>query len=223
FQGATSDVSVVVEGYFRAKLKAYHATVNANLEIAYDHFSSFDNVQSGLTRDQATEILDSHCQSGAIDIDVADMSAGLDVSTEAYQNILTIITNKVVELMFDVNAGWAKLPESEAAAKPTDLKERYQRGAFVRFFVGDGTQQYIPDDQLVLKKKTEIRNFHFFLNLNQSTVINVPVYSAGNIRGFYREFGDDKKYFRVVDMNDPAFQSREIHFQIDGNFIGSFG
>lgn len=223
FQGATSDVSVVVEGYFRAKLKAYHATVNANLEIAYDHFSSFDNVQSGFTRDQATEILDSLCQSGAIDIDVADMSAGLDVSTEAYQNILTIITNKVVELMFDVNAGWAKLPESEAPAQPTDLKERYQRGAFVRFFVGDGTQQYIPDDQLVLKKKTEIRNFHFFLNLNQSTVIKVPVYSAGNIRGFYREFGDDKKYFRVVDMNDPAFQSREIHFQIDGNFIGSFG
>ena len=223
FQGATSDVSIVVEGYFRAKTKAYHATVNANLEMVYDHFSSFDNVQSGFTRDQATEILDSLCHHGAIEIDVADLSEGLNVSTEAYQNILTIITDKIVSLMFDVKTGWAKAPVLETGARPTDLKERYQRGAFVRFFAGDGTQNYIPDDQLVLKKKTEIRSFHFFLNLNQSTVIKVPVYSAGNIRGFYNEFKDDPRYFRVVDLNDPDFQSREVYFQVDGNFIGSFG
>src|SRR5687768_7398362 len=43
FQGPTSDVSIVVEGYFRAKLKAYKATVRANLELVYNHFSSFKN------------------------------------------------------------------------------------------------------------------------------------------------------------------------------------
>lgn len=223
FQGAASDVSVVVEGFFRAKIRAYQAKVNADLELVYNHFSSFDNVQSGFTRDQATNILDSLCQSGAIRIDVADMSAGLDVSTEAYENILTLITDKIVEQMFDVKAGWARMPQTASAAGPSDLKERYQRGAFVRFFAGDGTQEYIPDDQLVLKSKTEIRNFHFFLNLSHSTVIKVPVYAAGNIRGFYDAFRDDKKYFRVVDMSDPDFQSREIHFQLSGNFLDAFG
>lgn len=223
FQGTTSDVSVVVEGYFRAKVKAYKATVNANLELVYNHFSSFKNKQSGFTREQATHVLDSLCQNGVIDIDVADLSAGLDVNTEAYQNILNIITEKVIDVMFNINSGWAKMPETENGAQPTDLKERYQRGAFVRFFAGDGTQEYIPDDQLLLKQKTEIRNFHFFLNLNQSTVIKVPVYAAGNIRGFYNEYKDDKRYFRVVDMNDPDFQLREVYFQIEGNFIQSFG
>ena len=223
FQGVTSDVSVVVEGYFRAKVKAYQATVKANLELVYNHFSSFENVQSGFTRDQTTEILDSLSQEGIIDIQVADLSAGLDVNTEAYQNILSIITEKVVALMFDVKSGWAEMPETETAAQPTDLKERYQRGAFVRFFAGDGTQTYVPDDQLLLKKKTEIRNFNFFLNLNQSTVIKVPVYSAGNIGGFYKEYKDDSRYFRVLDMIDFDFQHREVHFQVDGDFLHSFG
>ena len=223
FQGTTSDVSIVVEGYFRAKLKAYKATVKADLELVYNHFSAFSNTQSGFTRDQATDILDSLCQQGIIEIDIADLSAGLDVKTEAYQNILSIITEKVINQMFDVNSGWAKMPALENAAQPSDLKERYQRGALVRFFAGDGTQEYVPDDQLVLKKKTAVRSFHFFLDLNQSTVIKVPVYATGNIRGFYNEFKDDKRYFRVVDMNDPDFQQREIHFQVAGNFIQSFG
>ena len=223
FQGTTSDVSVVVEGYFRAKVKAYKATVNANLELVYNHFSSFKNKQSGFTREQATHVVDSLCQNGVINIDVADLSKGLDVNTEAYQNILNIITEKVIDVMFNVNSGWAKMPARENGVQPTELKERYQRGAFVRFFAGDGTQEYIPDDQFLLKHKTEIRNFHFFLNLNQSTVMKVPVYSAGNIRGFYNEYKDDKRYFRVVDMNDPDFQFREVYFQIDGNFIHSFG
>jgi hypothetical protein len=125
--------------------------------------------------------------------------------------------------MFDVESGWAKMPERESAAKPSDLKERYQRGAFLRFFAGDGSQEYVPDDQLVLKKKTEIRSFHFFLDLKQSSVIKVPVYAAGNIGGFYNAYKNDKRYFRVVDMNDPDFQQREIHFQIAGDFIPSFG
>lgn len=223
FRGSTSDVSVVVEGYFRAKVKAYKATVNADLELVYNHFSSFKNKQSGFTRDQATHILDSLCQRGVIDIDVADLSAGLNVNTEAYQNILNIITEKVVDLMFNINSGWAKMPARENGIQPSDLKERYQRGAFVRFFAGDGSQAYVPDDQMLLKQKTEIRNFHFFLNLNQSTVIKVPVYAAGNIRGFYNEYKDDKRYFRVIDMNDPDFQLRDVYFQIDGNFIQSFG
>jgi hypothetical protein len=49
FEGATSDVSIVVDGYFRAKLKAYKATVRANLELVYNHFSSFRKVQLLLT------------------------------------------------------------------------------------------------------------------------------------------------------------------------------
>jgi hypothetical protein len=189
----------------------------------YNHFSSFRNVQGGFTREQASAVIDSLCQQGLIKIDVADLSEGLGVETEVYKSLVNIITEKVVSSMFDVTNGWAKPPATESPAHPTDLKERYQRGAFVRFFAGDGSQEYIPDNQLVLKQKSEIRSFHFSLDLNQSTVIKVPVYATGNIRGFYDAYKDDKRYFRVVDMNDPDFQVRDIHFQVDGNFVESFG
>jgi hypothetical protein len=223
FQGTTSDVSVVVSGYFRARLRAYKATVAADLSLVYNHFSSFNNAQSGFSREQATNILDSLCQSGTIKIDVADLSAGLDINSQMYQTILQMITDKVVDAMFNVTSGWAKLPATEAAIEPHDLKGRYEHGALVSFFVGDGSQPYVPDQQLLLKTKTEIRNFNFFLDLNQSVVINVPVHSAGNIRGFYNSFKDDARYFRIVDMDDPDFQNREVHFQINGNFLSSFG
>lgn len=222
FQANTSDVSVVVEGYFEALVKGYQATVNADLEVVYDHFSSFKNKQQGFSRDQARKVVDSMYQNGTINIDVIDRSQGLDIDTKAAQEIVDLVTEKVIDMMFNVKSGWAKMPETTTAVEPTDLKERYENGDFVSFFFGDGPQAYIPDNQYLLKEKKEIRNFKFFLNLTQSTTIKVPVYSAGNISGFYDEFKDDDKYFRVVNLEDPVFQNRELHFQIDGNFVDAY-
>lgn len=222
FEGHTSDVSIVVEGYFPAIVQGFKATINADLEIAYEHFSQFQNVQSGFSRDQLRESLDSLTQTGAIKVDVVDMSDGLGINTEVYQNILNIITDKVTNMLFNTKEGWGKMPETTAAIEPNEIKERYKRGAFTRFFLGDGTQMYVPDNQFLLKEKKEVRSFKFFLELNQSTSIKVPVYSAGNIGGFYEEFNEDLNYFKVVDLDDPAFQSRDLHFQISGKFLNCF-
>lgn len=222
FAGSTSDISVVVHGYFQALVKGYRAKVTADLELVYDHFSSFANKQSGFSRRQTQEVIDSLAQEGVIDIDIADMSDAYDIDSKEHKDLLNIITEKIIDLMFNTRTGWAKMPASESAIRPDEIKERYSRGAFVSFFVGDGTQPYIPDDQLLLKTKTEIRNFHFTLNLTQSTTIRVPVYAAGNIGGFYDVFRNDQRYFRVVDMNDPSFQTRDVFFQMDGNLVDSF-
>jgi hypothetical protein len=196
--------------------------VTADLEIVYDHFSSFQNKQGGFKREQTREAIDSLAQSGIIDIQIADMADAYGVSSQQYADLLNIITEKIVDLMFNVKTGWAKLPDTEAGVRPDEIKERSERGAVVSFFFGNGTQPYIPDDQLLLKTKQEIRNFKFSLNLIQSTAIKVPVYAAGNLGGFYDVFKDDNRYFKVVDMNDPTFQSRDIYFQMDGNFVDSF-
>lgn len=222
FSGPTSDISVVIQAYYHALVKAYHARITADLAVVYEHFSSFQNKQGGFKREQTRQAIDSLTQAGVIDIQIADMSDAYDVNSQQYADLVNIITEKIVDLMFNVKSGWAKLPDMEAGVMPDEIKERYERGAFVSFFVGNGTQPYIPDDQLILKTKQEIRNFKFSLNLTQSTAIKVPIYSAGNVGGFYDAFKDDKRYFRIVDMNDPSFQSREIYFQMDGKFVDSF-
>jgi hypothetical protein len=222
FSGPTSDISVVIQGYYRALVKGYHAVISADLEVVYDHFSSFQNKQGGFKRRQTREAIDSLAQTGIIDIQIADMSDAYDVNSSQYADLLNIVTEKIVDLIFNVKTGWAKMPVTESGIRPDEIKERYEHGAFVSFFVGNGTQPYIPDDQLLLKTKQEIRNFRFSLNLTQSTAIKVPIYSAGNVGGFYDAFKDDERYFRVVDMNDPSFQIRQVFFQLDGNFVDSF-
>ncbi len=223
FHAGTSDVSVVVDGYFEAAIKGYNAIVEANLELVYEHISTFSNKQQGFKRNQLRATLDSLCQKGVIKIDVFDRSASLGIKNEDMQSILDIITGKVIEIMFDTKTGWAKAPAIEASVEPSDLKERYKNGDFISFFFGDGEQPYIPDDQYLLKTKKEIRNFNFYLNLSKSTTIKVPVHTAGNIRGFFDMYKDDGRYFKVVNLDDPDFQQREVFFQLDGDIVESFG
>ncbi len=222
FQSKTSDVSIVVEGYFEAITKGYNAVVRADLEIVYDHLSTFENQQEGFSREQLRQALDSLAQEGDIQIEVLDRSASLGVKTEAMQEILNLVTEKVIDLMFNAKSGWAKLPERPQQVVPDKVPGKYKRGAFVSFFAGDGAQPYIPDNQYLLKEKKEIRNFHFFLNLSQSTTIKVPVYSAGNINGFYGQYKEEEQYFKVVYLDDPIYQSRELQFVVDGAFLESY-
>ncbi len=221
--GGTSDISVVVEGYYEAIVEGYNAVVKADLNVVYEHFSSFSNVQAGFTRLQTRQAIDSMAQNGTINIEIFDRSKSLGFESGELQKIVDLVTEKIVAIMFDVKSGWAKMPEAENAIKSDDVPGRYQRGGFVRFFMGDGSQPYKPDNQFLLKTKKEIRNFSFFFNLSQSTVIKVPIYSAGNIRGFYELYKDDLRYFKIVNLDDPDFQNRELHFQIDGDYLESYG
>jgi len=46
--------------------------------------------------------------------------------------------------------------------------------------------------------------------------------TSGNLGGIYAEFKDDPRYFRIVNLDDPAFQKRSIQFQVDGAYLDSF-
>jgi hypothetical protein len=222
FKMGTSDVSVVVDGYFEAAVRGYNATVKANLEILYDQLGTIENQQEGFKRDQLRAAVDSMRQSGVISIDVFDNSVGTGIKTDDMQAIVDMITEKVIELMFDTKTGWAKIPEKTATVEPSELAGRQRNGDFVNFFFGPGEQAYAPDDKYLLKTKKEIRSFSFYLNLSKSTVIKVPVHTAGNIRGFYDQFKEDPRYFKVVNLEDPFFQKRELFFQLDGNIMDCF-
>ena len=58
--------------------------------------------------------------------------------------------------------------------------------------------------------------------LTKNSTIRVPVDTAGNLGGLYDELGTDPRYFRIVNMADPAFETRRIYFQLDSSYLGSF-
>ncbi|GGD11418.1 hypothetical protein [Hyunsoonleella pacifica] len=225
-QGKTSDVSVVVSGFYEAKVKGYNAVVTADMSTIYDHYSKVYSNQQGYTKRQMRKITDEMVQDQKLNIDVFDRSQGLGIKTDDMNSILSLVTDKLIELMFDAEMGWAKQPEKETAVEQGQLLGRRKRGFFSKVFGGARDEKYVTDNQFVLKKRTDIKINKFYLNLSKSTTIKVPVYSSGNISGLYEVFKEDPaskdKYFRVVNLEDSDFLKREIVFQLDGEYVDSF-
>jgi uncharacterized protein YcfL len=221
--GTTSDVSVAINGYYVAAVKAYNAVVTAEMSTIYNHYSAITNVQSGFTRNQLRKISDKMIQDQVLNIDVFDRSEGLGVSSKEMEAILELVTDKLIELMFDAEAGWSKEPEREVAVEANQIKGRQDRGWFDSVFGGKDDTEYYSDNQFVLKKRKDVRINKFYLNLSKSTTIKVPIYTSGNLAGLYNSLQNKDQYFKIVNLDDPDFQQREVHFQIDGNYAESFG
>jgi hypothetical protein len=218
----TSDVSVAITAYYEAAVKAYNATVSAEMDVVYKHFSRVANRQAGYTKTEMRRVTDELVRTGGIKIEVVDRSKGLGVDAGAMQGIVDIVTTKLTDLMFDADAGWAKAPDKEVAVEGGQIPGRQERGGFAKFFAGTGNQEYITDNQYVLKKREDITRNSFSLNLSLSSTIRVPVDSSGNLGGIYADLKDDTRYFRVVNLADTAFEKRQVHFQVDGNYLDSF-
>jgi hypothetical protein len=219
-QGTTSDVSVSIHAYYEAAVKAYNAVVKAEMSTVYEHFSRVYGVQQEYTKRQLRRIVDDLKQDGTLSVEVFDRTSALGIKDNDLDAILQLVTEKLIELMFNAESGWSQEPEREVAVEPGQFKGRQNESWFSRTFLGSSDTKYYTDNQYVMKKREDIRTKTFYLNLSQSTTVKVPVYSSGNLGGLFNTM--DNQYFRIVDMNDPAFQIRDLHFQIDGDYVDSF-
>ena len=155
--GSTSDVSVAIHAYYEAAVKAYNAKVTANVETVYNHFSRIANQQQDFTKRQLRNIVDDLQRTGDLKIDVLDRTAGLGIKADDMAGILQLVTDKLVELMFDHKSGWSADPQRETAVEANQLMGRQDRGWFARTFLGAKDTKYYTDDQYVLKDRKDIR------------------------------------------------------------------
>lgn len=220
--GAASDVSVSITGTYEAYVKGYNASVTAEVSTIYNHFSKLTSFQEGYTKEQTRKIVDDLRKDNSIKIDVFDRSAGLGIKTTDMDGILKIVTDKLLELMFDSKAGWAKDPQRETAVEAGQISGRQERGYFWQVFGGAENTPYISDNQYVLKNRKDVQVNTFYLNLSKATTIQVPIQTTGNIAGLYKELGNDPRYFKTVDMNDAAFEKRSVYFQVSGETAEAF-
>ena len=220
--GAASDVSVSISGTYEAYVKGYNATITAEVSTIYNHFSKLTSFQEGYTKEQSRKIIDDLRKDNSIKIEVFDRSAGLGIKTSDMEGILKIVTDKLLELMFDSKAGWAKDPQRETAVEAGQISGRQERGYFWQVFGEAENTAYVSDNQFVLKNRKDIQVNTFYLNLSKATTIQVPINTTGNIAGLYKELGNDTRYFKVVDMNDASFEKRSVYFQVGGETAEAF-
>jgi len=223
-RGAASDVSVMVSGYYEAKVQAYGAIISAEVNTVYEHFSKLKNEQQNFTRDQVRKVTDELIQNQTFTVDVFDRSESLGVDSKKMDDLVDIITTQLTNLMFDAETGWAQVPETEEFVEEGQIQGRQKKSWLSRAFGKTKDVKYISDNQFVLKDRSDIKSFKFYLNLNKSTVIKVPFFSTGNIGGefFTDNQTPDSKYYRIVNLDDPDFQQREINFILDANYVGAY-
>ena len=137
----TSDVSVAIHAYYEAAVRSYNARVTAQVDAVYTHFSRVLNQQQGYTRRHVRNVVDDLQRKGDLKIEVLDRSAGLGIKPDDMSGILQMVTDKLVELMFDSKTGWAADPPREAVLEGDQIKLRQERGFIRRLFRGSGNQQ----------------------------------------------------------------------------------
>lgn len=218
----TSDISVGIHAYYEAAVEGYNARISADVSTVYQHFSAISNVQQDYTKRQVRDVVDNLQRDGSLKIEVLDRSAGLGIKADDMAGVLQLVTDKLIELMFDSKTGWAADPQRETAVEANQIQGRQERGWFSSVFGGTEDTKYYTDNQYVLKNRKDVRQNTFLLTLSKKSTIKVPVDTAGNLGGIYGKLGSDPRYFRVVNLADPDFEFRPVYFQVDGDYLDSF-
>lgn len=217
----TSDVSIALRTYYEAVLPSFQAKISADISTVYEHFSKVKNVQEDYTKRQLRDIMDELVRTGVVNVEIFDRLPE-EAANKAMQSLVDLVTTKLTEIIFDQKTGFTAIPEKEKAVESGQLAGRQKKGWLAQLFTSSGDQKYYTDNQYVLKKRSDINRAQFNINLTRKAVIKVPVDTAGNISGLYKEFKDNQDMFRVVNLADPAFQKRELFFRIDGDFSDVF-
>lgn len=221
FTGATSDVSVSIHAYYEAAIPAFEANVTADVTQLYDHFSNLVNLQGGFTRNQVLAATDSLVRDGTIEVKTMDRTATFDLDARQMEDLLSVLVDRLTEVMFDATTGWTTNPPRETAGSG-QIPGRPDQGFLSKVFGASANNPYYPDFQYVLKNRRDIRQSKFSINLTKNATVRVPVEAAGNLGGVFDRFGNDERYFRIVNLDDPAFEYHTVQFVVDGAYLDAF-
>lgn len=219
-QQPTSDISVSINASYEAALPAYRGRVFANIETVYEHLFKVQNKQKGYSKTELRKQTDEMVREGVIEVDITDRN-GLDIDSAQLSGIMNLVTDKLVNMIFDTSQGLSKLPEQQKIPANV-VRGRQKRGFLGRLFAGSGNQKYITDDQYTIREKKDIKRGTFSMVFTQNTTIKVPFNSTGNISGLYESWADDDTLFRVVNLNDASFERREVFFEVDPGMYQAF-
>ena len=240
--GESSDLSVGVKAYYEAQVPAFNAIITIDMKNVYTTFINDSQKKRFFSEKNIKNRVDSVLKSGGIKIDIVDKSQAFDIDNAQMNSLVDMITGKVTDMLFKSAEGPMKaIPEGDATKKPDGAMAMGMDPMMMMMMMGGGgaggagvmmgmmAGNMIIDKVLannkntyILKNAKEVNLSKYKINLNKTSTIKMPFYTAGNLSLFYNKFKNDDHYFKIVDMNDPDFQRKEITFQVDGTFIDTF-
>jgi hypothetical protein len=217
-QMATPDISLI----FEMTLEGLTDSFDADLEIKWDDVYKHEafSVKADLplwyfsVGGNASSIFDQLYQNKAIELRTRGANPNMEAMLEKVQS-------KLLELMFDPipiedgsdsrdqNAQLANALKSAASQEDKDGKKKKPK---------------VPSGGITFgyKAKEARRTGKTVLSLNSQSPVDRITTIGFNVGDIYERYAGDKRFFKTVNLSDPAFEQREIHVGIDGAILPEF-
>jgi hypothetical protein len=207
---ATPDISLI----FEMTLEGLTDAFAADLEIKWDDVYKQEafSVKADIpvyffsVKANASSIFDQLYQSKAIELHTRGSNPNMEAMLEKVQS-------KLLELMFE------PIPmedDSGAADQSSQLA-----GALKTLTKKPDTK---PTAGITFGYKTKEakRTGKTVLSLNSQSPVERVTTIGFNVGDIYTRYSGDKRFFKTVNLSDPAFEQREIHVGIDGAILPEF-
>ncbi len=219
FQSATPDVSVVFQMTLSGLTDAYEATLKAH----WDRIATSEELELGASalfgvfNADMANIMEALETSQAIEIETRGDSPRTQALVDrAYERLQAMLFARVEPESADPNQGG----EDQSAGGNLlgfleDIgKELSKPGAVARKMAIGASGRYQRKE--IRKSGTTV------IDLNHQAKVDRYMPIVANVGDLYKRFGDDESYFRTVNLDDPAFQQREIRVGVDGAILPEF-
>jgi hypothetical protein len=209
FKMATPDVSLVFDLSFSGLADAY----DAHMEIDWSKVHESMGLEAGgsvyfISAEVKTQI-DELLRNSSIRLE----SRGSDSAMEA---LLNHVYEKILELLFSPLE-----PERVPAAERGGLLD-----ALGNLLGGDGALSSGNTTGFGAHVGYRYKNMRSegtsVLDFNHQATAERHAYISFNIGNLYQQYGDDQRFFRDVNLGDPAFDQRVVHVALDGGLLPEF-
>jgi hypothetical protein len=187
---------------FSMEMEGYRSPYEADLIVDWDRIWSHHELEArvkvsfvGLEVDM---LLDEMVTSGAIRVEVKGESSSMEP-------LLDAAYAKVTDMLFD-----------QASPEEAERDELDDIGQVVDQVVGSvrrSTVDIFAGYQLSKKRRSGTAR----ISLRQQRAEPLFILLTGNVGPLVREWRDDERFFRAINLEDPAFRNREVTFSFDGD------
>lgn len=201
----TSDVSIVFDMTFSGISKAFNAEMEVDWSQVQKHSHISASSQLYFVSAEVDLLFDELRKEQAIRL----TTTGEDENMEA---LIDRMYEKLMQLFFDPVAS-----EKVPPAVKQDIT-----GALSK--VMSGLKKKTPFSAHGAYQLKELKTAGTSrLSFNSAATVQRHHYFSFNMGDLYQQYGDDQRFFRTVDMEDPDFRQREVYVGVDGSLIQEMG
>jgi hypothetical protein len=203
FRMATPDVSLVFDLVFNGLEDAY----DAELVVDWDQFHTSGAFAAGGSAFFVSADIEVGFDQLRRDNAIKLVSRG---ASDTMESMVDRVYGKLLDFLFRPVMP-EEVPEHERGDMMDALSEMTKPGGVLssRSLFGFGAAAAFE----LKHYKTSGRSV---MSFNQQDVVDRHAYITFNIGDLFARYGEDKRFFRTVNLDDATFQQREVHVSVDG-------